>query len=96
MPRNALLDESKDQHWPLGFGWCGDKIRLQGTLAVVFDQARPATLGKGDFLLHGALRSVLIEGIVAGHWRQVYDTLGMLLGLDGTAVPPRHGRDGTR
>lgn len=83
MPRNALIDESKNQHWPLGFGWCADKIRIQATLADIFDAHRPATVGKGDFLLHGTLRVVLIEGIVAGRLRQVYDTLGRLLGLDG-------------
>jgi hypothetical protein len=93
---NALLDESKDLHWPLGFPWCGEKIRLQPTLAAVFEQARPATVGKGDFLLHSTAKALLIEGIVAGRFRHVYDTLGTLLGLEGAPAPAagpasRHG-----
>jgi len=84
MPRSVLLDESKDTHWPLGFPWAGDKIRLQDTLASIFDASRPATLGKGDFLLHGTLKSLLITDIIGGNFRRVHDTLGVILGLDGT------------
>ncbi len=81
MPRNALLDESKDRQWPVGSpGWC-DKVRVQPTVEAILDAARPATLGKGDQLLHGALKTALIERIIAGDFRAVYDTVGVLLGL---------------
>ena len=64
MARNILLDESKDTHWPLGFPWAGEKIRLQASLADIFDAARPATVGKGDFLLHSTLKAALITDII--------------------------------
>ena len=66
MARNILLDESKDTHWPLGFPWAGEKIRLQASLAEIFDAARPATIGKGDFLLHSTLKAALITYIIGG------------------------------
>lgn len=81
MPRNALLDETKERQWPVGLaGWC-DKVRVQPTVEAILDAARPATLGKGDQLLHGALKTALIECIVTGNFRKAYDTLGALLGL---------------
>jgi hypothetical protein len=90
--RNVLHDESKDRQWPVGApGWC-DKVRIQPTIEAILDAARPATLGKGDQLLHGALKTVLIERIIAGDFRTVYDTLGALLGrsLPGAVadIPP--------
>jgi len=93
MPRSVLLDESKDTHWPLGFPWAGDKIRLQDTLAMIFDAARPATIGKGDFLLHSTLKSLLIADIINGDFRRVHNTLGVLLGLGGTHGKPQNNRE---
>ena len=93
MPRSVLLDESKDTHWPVAFPWAGDKIRLQDTLATIFDAARPATVGKGDFLLHSTLKCLLIADIINGNFRRVHDTLGVILGLDGTNGGPQYNRE---
>lgn len=82
---NALVDESKGEHWPLGHIWAGDKIRMQRTLAEIFQDAKPSTIAKCDFLLHGTLKSVLIEAIVDGRFRYVYNTVGRLIGDNHTA-----------
>jgi len=82
---NALLDQTKSEQWPVGAsGWC-DKVRMQPMLAEILDDARPATIGKGDQLLHGALLVALITAMINGRLRWVYDTLGKILGLDAPA-----------
>lgn len=89
MPRNALLDETKEPQWSLpsdAHGWA-DKVRLQPTVVRILDDARPSTLGKGDQLIHGALKTALITAIVLDRWTWVYATLGEILG----AHPPSGG-----
>jgi len=77
---NRLLAESKDVQWPVGLpGWC-DKVRLQPTIEAILDAMRPAALGKGDQLVLGALKMALIERIVSGDLRAVYDTVEALIG----------------
>ena len=78
---NVLLDETKEPQWPIGFPGWADKVRIQPTVAAILDAARPATLGKGDQLIHGALKVALIEAIIAGRFREVYDTVGTILSL---------------
>lgn len=81
MPRNALHDETKSgQVTVTSPGWRGN-VRIQPTVESILDEARPATEGKGDQLIHGALKTALIVGIVTGEWHWVHSTLGRLLGL---------------
>lgn len=92
---NVLLDESKEPQWPVGFPGWADKVRIQPTVAAILDAARPATLGKGDQLIHGALKVALIEAIIAGRFREVYDTVGTILGAatpSGKPLPDREVR----
>lgn len=86
MARNALLDETRDAQWPVALPGFKDKQRLPATIAAILDQHRPDTLGKGDQLVHGALKTALIEGIVAGRFRQVHDALGAILGVNACAA----------
>lgn len=93
MPRNALHDETKSgQVTVVSPAWRGN-VRIQPTIEVLLDEARPSTEGKGDQLLHGALKSVLIAGIVTGDWHWVYSALGRVLGLTTTSggVSPNGG-----
>ncbi len=83
MSRNALLDDSKNAQWPVALPGFKDKQRLPSTIAAILDRSRPDTLGKGDQLVHGALKTALIEDIVAGRFRQVHDALGAILGVNG-------------
>jgi hypothetical protein len=92
MPRNAFLDEAKSEYWPVAVAGI-DKVRLQATVVEVLDDARPATTGKGDQLIHGAVKVALIEAIIAGRFRAVHATLGKLLGLDTTSVKLPHDRE---
>lgn len=94
MPRNALLDDAKTRYWPVALNGV-DKVRLQATVADVLEETRPATVGKGDQLIHGALKTSLIEGIIAGRFNQVHATLEKLLGLNTTAVKSPHECDVT-
>lgn len=88
--RNALHDETKSGQITVATaGWRGN-VRVQPTVEAILDEARAATEGKGDQLIHGALKSVLIAWIVLGEWHRVYHTLGRLLGFpppSGGAAP---------
>lgn len=81
MPANVLHDESKGEPW---------KVRVQPTVGSILDAARPATVSRGDQLVHGAIKVHLIEGIVAGRWRTVQATLGLLIGIEDTDVSLGH------
>jgi hypothetical protein len=85
---NALLDQTKSEQWPVGLPAYCDKVRLQPLVAEVLDEARPATVGKGDQLIHGALKLALIAAIVAGDFRWVHGTVGKLIGADAPAGKP--------
>lgn len=91
MARNLLLDESKNAQWPVGLPGFSDKVRLGRSLAAVLDAARPVSQGKGDQLVLGALKTALIERIIAGDFLAVYQIIGSLLDLE---VPSREERKG--
>lgn len=92
MPRNLLLDETKEPQWPVGLPGWADKVRVQPTITEILDDARPATIGKGDQLINGALERALIAGIITGRWIWVYNTVGTILSLgapSGKSLPER-------
>jgi len=95
---NALLQEKRSIQHPVGLpGWL-DKVRLQPTVAAILDVERPASIGKGDQLIMGALEVVLIKAILAGRLQFVHDTTGMILGSGtppGKSLPSRE-VDGVR
>ncbi len=82
MPRSVLLDESRDVQWPLGLAGYAEKIRIQPTLAQLFDAHRPANVGKGQFLIESTLLLILLKDILAFRWKESHGTLGALTGLD--------------
>ena len=92
---NRLLDETKDDTWPIpaavfpGF----ERLRVQPTAGAILDDARGHEAGRGDFLIRSSLKYALIARIVTGDYRWVYTTLGTLFGFEGTAVPDRNIRD---
>ena len=94
MPRNAFLDETKSRQITVNApGWRGN-VRVQPTIEAILDEARPATEGKGDQLIHGTLKYVLMEAIVDGKLRWVHDTLGRVLGgpPPSGGSPPERGK----
>lgn len=95
---NAILDEKREAQWPLppavfpGF----DKLRLQPTVGAILDDLKADDDGRGDLLIHGSLKYVLIMHIIAGNLRRVHATLGKLLGIDtpdGKSLPIREVED---
>lgn len=89
---SVFLLEKKSEFWPVAFDGV-DKVRLQPTIAKVLDAARPSTMSKGEQMSRGALKVVLIEGIMSERLHDVYATLGGLLGMDPTVVKSAHVRD---
>ena len=82
MARNAFLDEAKDAQWPLPEAvWPGfNKLKMTPTVGAVIDRLKPEDWGRGETMIRGTVKALLIAHIIAGEFRTVYDALGELYG----------------
>lgn len=89
MSPSALIDEKKSSQITVTAPWRGN-VRVQPTVEAILDESRPANIGKGDQLIHGALQAALISGILSWDLVWVYRTVGRLIGVNppnGNASP---------
>lgn len=81
---NPFTDESRDARFKMDISGLMDTLRSPESLHRIVMEFKPAVVSTGDFMLKGALDSVIDALKVRGDYRGIQRLLGTLFGPEGT------------